>query len=182
MIEYLESTGTQYINTEYTVTANSKFEIEYLLTDNPSDYQGIIYNSKSGVENSSIGISKYRSIIASEIGNFRIETPIEANKKQYTYISKEKIVVNNETYINNNEFIYSSTSNNKGLSVFASTWSNTNYIYYIKAQLYYLKIYDSDTLVRDYIPVIDSTSRPCLFDKVGKECYYNQGTGEFLYG
>ncbi len=50
------------------------------------------------------------------------------------------------------------------------------------ANLYYTKIYDNDTLVRDYIPVIDSTSRPCLFDKVSKECYYNQGTGEFLYG
>ena len=29
---------------------------------------------------------------------------------------------------------------------------------------------------------IDSNSRPCLFDRVSKECYYNQGTGEFLYG
>ena len=49
-------------------------------------------------------------------------------------------------------------------------------------KLYILKLYDSDTLVRDYIPVIDSTERPCLFDKVSRECYYNQGTGEFLYG
>ena len=48
--------------------------------------------------------------------------------------------------------------------------------------IYDFRIYDSDTLVRDYIPVIASTSRPCLFDKVSKECYYNQGTGEFLYG
>ena len=48
--------------------------------------------------------------------------------------------------------------------------------------IYDFKIYDNDTLVRDYIPVIDSTSRPCLFDKVEKKCYYNQGTGEFLYG
>lgn len=181
-VEYLESTGTQYIDTGYIATANTRLKIEYLLTDNPSDYQGIFYNSKSRTQNSSVGISKYQSIIASEIGNFRVETPVEVNKKQYTYISKEKIVVNDEIYINNNEFTYSNTSNNKGTSVFASTWSNTNYIYYIKAQLYYLKIYDNDTPVRDYVPVIDSNSRPCLFDKVGKVCYYNQGTGEFLYG
>lgn len=48
--------------------------------------------------------------------------------------------------------------------------------------IYDFKIYDNDTLVRDYIPVIGSPSRHCLFDKVEKKCYYNQGTGEFLYG
>ena len=40
----------------------------------------------------------------------------------------------------------------------------------------------NDTLVRDYIPVLDANDRPCLFDKVSKTCFYNQGKGEFLYG
>lgn len=33
-----------------------------------------------------------------------------------------------------------------------------------------------------FIPVIDSSSRPCFFDKVSMKCYYNHGTGEFLWG
>ena len=49
-------------------------------------------------------------------------------------------------------------------------------------RLYSYKIYDNNTLVRDYIPVIDSSERPCLFDKVSRKYYYNQGTGEFLWG
>ena len=49
-------------------------------------------------------------------------------------------------------------------------------------RLYYFQIFDNNALVRDYIPVIDSSERPCLFDKVSRECYYNQGTGEFLWG
>ena len=48
--------------------------------------------------------------------------------------------------------------------------------------MYYCKITNNNALIRDYIPVIDSSNRPCLFDKVEKICYYNQGTGEFLYG
>ena len=53
---------------------------------------------------------------------------------------------------------------------------------YSKFKLYYFKIYDNDILVRDYVPVLDKNDRPCLFDKVSKTCFYNQGTGEFLYG
>ena len=49
-------------------------------------------------------------------------------------------------------------------------------------KLYFFQIYNNNTLIRDYIPVIDQTNRPCLFDKVEKKCYYNQGSGEFLYG
>ena len=50
------------------------------------------------------------------------------------------------------------------------------------SRIYYTKIYDNDNLIRDYIPVLDSNDRPCMFDKVSKTCFYNQGTGEFLYG
>ena len=48
--------------------------------------------------------------------------------------------------------------------------------------VYSFKIYEGDTLKKDYTPALDKNNRPCLFDKVGRECYYNQGTGEFLHG
>ena len=48
--------------------------------------------------------------------------------------------------------------------------------------VYGFKIYEGTTLIQDYVPVLDSNDRPCLFDKVSKTCFYNQGTGEFLYG
>ena len=51
----------------------------------------------------------------------------------------------------------------------------------MKGYIWYFKIYEGDTLVRDYIPVIDSSGRPCLYDKVEDKFYYNEGTGEFLY-
>lgn len=44
------------------------------------------------------------------------------------------------------------------------------------------KIYDNNDLVRDFIPVLDNNGIACLFDKVENKYYYNQGTGEFLYG
>lgn len=49
------------------------------------------------------------------------------------------------------------------------------------ARVYYCKIWDNDTLIRDYIPVLDKDNVPCMYDKVTKQFFYNQGTGEFLY-
>ena len=46
-VEYLESTGTQFINTGYFPSENSKIEIEYSLTKTPSNFQGIIYYAES---------------------------------------------------------------------------------------------------------------------------------------
>lgn len=51
-----------------------------------------------------------------------------------------------------------------------------------KVRIYYLKLYDEGELARDFIPILDGDNKPCLYDKVEKKYYYNQGTGEFLYG
>ena len=48
--------------------------------------------------------------------------------------------------------------------------------------VYGLKLYEGDVLKRDYIPVLDYKGRASLYEKVQGKFYYNQGTGEFLYG
>ena len=36
--------------------------------------------------------------------------------------------------------------------------------------------------VLNLIPCLDNNNRPCMYDTVTKQTFYNQGTGEFLYG
>jgi len=48
--------------------------------------------------------------------------------------------------------------------------------------LFYCKIWDNDTLVRDFIPVVDSGGVACLYDKIDKKIYLNIGTGAFMAG
>ena len=48
--------------------------------------------------------------------------------------------------------------------------------------IYYFKIYDNNKLVRDFIPVLDNNNIKCINDRVNNKLYYNQGTGQFLYG
>ena len=48
--------------------------------------------------------------------------------------------------------------------------------------IYYVKIYDGDNLVRDFVPCLDAEGVPCMYDLVGQKPYYNQGSGSFTWG
>lgn len=45
--------------------------------------------------------------------------------------------------------------------------------------LYYCRIFDGDTLLRDYIPCINASGSVGLYDFVGRQFYGNAGTGAF---
>ena len=49
-------------------------------------------------------------------------------------------------------------------------------------RIFYFALTEVDKLVRDFIPVLDTIGRPCMFDTVSKQPFYNQGTGEFIAG
>ncbi len=51
-----------------------------------------------------------------------------------------------------------------------------------KGKYYHLQYEVNGELKRDMIPVLDWSDRPCMYDKITDELYYNQGTGEFLWG
>lgn len=49
-------------------------------------------------------------------------------------------------------------------------------------RIYYCKICEGNTIIRDLIPVIrKSDGEVCMYDKVSEKYFENQGTGEFLY-
>jgi len=49
-----------------------------------------------------------------------------------------------------------------------------------RGKFYYCQVYDNETLVRDFIPVLNNAGVPCLLDKVQNRFYYSQGTGGFI--
>ena len=58
---------------------------------------------------------------------------------------------------------------------------NTNLDWRCKMRMYSYKIYDGDTLIRDFVPALVN-GRPCLFDKVYQTPYYSQGASDFIAG
>lgn len=49
-------------------------------------------------------------------------------------------------------------------------------------KFYYVQIYEGETLVKDFIPVLDTNNNPCMYEKIGKTFHYNTGEDELTYG
>lgn len=172
-VKYLESTGAQWIDTEYKPNNHTKTILEGNYTTNAGK--------------SMFGANPYFVITSSSLNDgilaFRYNNNIV--RTQYSAYMKSKIEMSNKVYVNGALVTtYSETAFNSPYSalLFARHSSAGNVEEMSYSRIYNMKIYDNDILVRDYVPVLDATSRPCMFDKVEDKFYYNEGSGEFLYG
>ena len=181
-IEYLESTGIQYIDTDISYDKNNSYRFisNCNILQNTDGFSGNGWNA-GGI----FGID--RDFVSDGI-NF--EKITGRNIKTLYDLVLEK-GLNSKTTLNasnengtaiitrNHENILSYTSLN--YPIFAYTERNNGLIY-TKELVYDYKIYINNNLVRRLIPCLDSDNKPCMYDTVSKKTFYNSGTGEFLYG
>lgn len=50
------------------------------------------------------------------------------------------------------------------------------------ARIYRITYYQDGTPIADYLPCLDTNDVPCMWDNIAKEYVYNDGTGTFTYG
>ena len=53
---------------------------------------------------------------------------------------------------------------------------------YARMKLYSCAIYDGGIKIRDFKPCLDADGVPCLYDLISKTAFYNQGSGSFTWG
>ena len=86
-------------------------------------------------------------------------------------------------------YIKSLTNNYIGGSVNTTEFTRSNNLHLFRsdtndtdgAYVYYLKVYDNDTLVRDFVPALNSDNKAGLYDKVTKQFYLPSGTGTLYH-
>lgn len=176
-IKYIESTGTQYIDTGVKLNQNSKVELELLLTDG----NGNVFGSRTSATENNFTIILNSSQVTLDFQNYsnnRLSKSISTNSKIYCSLSKDEIVID-DTKVEVKTYSSFETPDNAYIfDVSGNSWIKTK----AKARLYYCKIYDGDTLVRDFVPILDKNNIACLYDNVENKCYYNSGEGEFNFG
>lgn len=180
-VNYLESTGTQYINTGVLANNNTVTEIV-------ADWQNWIGTSPNGVELFGVrsGDNTYYELLLDntnpsvyyQFGNSTPSVSATLGSKKTYKAGKNVLYVDGISVgsANMNTF-----SNSYGLTLFALN-NKGNYEREAKAKIYSAKIWDDTTLVRDLIPCLDNNNVPCMYDTISKQTFYNAGTGEFLYG
>jgi len=180
-IEFLQSSGTQYIDTGIKVTSNPKAVVELMqVTSQDSDYWG---NSFPSAYVNTDGMFSahffYGGIAAWRYGNKRYDAGaswrVGLNKKFKIETGRMLILNDGEQgYDMGNDFVYS--PDQKNIDIFRSRETS-----YSSWKLYTFKLFDAGELVRDYIPVRIGTTG-YLYDKVSGELFANAGTGAFILG
>lgn len=72
------------------------------------------------------------------------------------------------------------TANSTNVAMF-NAYKTTNPQNYSKARLYWMRIWDGNTLLKDFIPV-SINGVGALFDKISREVHYNLGGNDILVG
>lgn len=177
-VEYIESTGTQYIDTGFIPNQDTKVYAKIKTTTLPSGNKTIFGSRTSASQN------HYGATIATNwytgYGSQNKNTNWIATVDTEYIIKKEKekfILNDNETTQNITEFTCPGN-----MYIFAMNQLDS-VIAYSPIKLYYLKIYDNDTLIRHFIPCYrKSDDEIGLYDLVEKTFYSNDGTDVFLKG
>lgn len=187
-IDYIESTGTQYINTSFTPKGSSRIVMDCELTDVSKTSCFFCARNRASstdsMSNTSFLINgQYRrdyygtskSTTASYAANQRFI--VDANKETVTYGSDYTL-----------SFTSTSTSSPMPCILMASaalgttSGSVSSLANYASMKLYSCQIYDNGILVRDFVPCKTDSGELGLYDNVNGRFYANAGTGTFIAG
>lgn len=202
-VAYIQSTGTQYIDTGYYFTTEKTRIITNLeVTSNPSSqtlfgseewynsahnrYFSNILHGSNGRFNAYVGAGSVGSV---NIGlNTKKMIDLSTNDSKQLSIEIDNVSVLNVTYsgtILTHDNAYNGASNKGNIFIFANHGDGTSEaIQTIGGMiLYSFKMYDNNMLVRDFVPCYRTTDGVIgLYDKVENKFYTNKGTGTFIKG
>ena len=174
-IEYLKSTGTQWIDTGFYPNGDSAIEIKFICSRGGVAY---VKDRKSGTAWGCWNISIGETVIYHPSFGY---TSYNANTKNpnILFLGPLRSMFNQISA----EYLYTKFQISENpIGLFTAFDGENWHLDYCSGQIYYAKFYNGSTLIRDFIPVLDKNGTPCMFDKVEHKFYYNAGTGDFIAG
>ena len=181
-LQYVESTGNQYIDTGYKHNQNAHVNVDIQVLEEPTAnvwaFEGRINTSTARqgfflYKNSSVGY-QWTADYGSQRHTFNGITAIGRRTLDFSY----NVAKINSTSFQFNEETFQSQSN---LFLLACN-TGGNVSGKIKARLFSCNVWESGNLIRQYVPCKDSKGIVCLWDTVNEKYAYNAGTGEFIAG
>lgn len=196
-VEYLESTGEQYIDTLVPISPGHRVVIDFALTQTPtylpgSRERGIFggYVTNFDGQFKPVSISASPSHILLRLGSFSIPQTVDTYRRIAFFGKTER----RGNYTMGIPSVYSvlgsmpsmvySSGSDRTFAIFASKNTNesNDYVYCPSSmKLYSAAIYNNGILEHHYIPVRRG-SVGFLYDKITKTAFYNCGQGEFKFG
>lgn len=172
LVEYIQGTGSQYIDTGIVPTVDSSFEI-ILSNVNPLGGERAIFSA---------GVYAGGNYLMTQDTNNSL-TWYYPGKVYITadHISKHKIEIYRGS-ITLDDVVITTNTGTTGQSFGNVTIFNVANGRFSSFKLYGFKIYESGVPVFDAVPVIDPNGVACLWDYVSGAFVYNAGSGVFVPG
>lgn len=190
-VEYLESDGTQYVDTGIVPESGTSFEAEYIQTTMPYQfapiaYCGNAYNSSDtfgSAVNNAIGINNYFGTAFNlHVGDYKIalgQRILFAFRRSGSSIVASNITTGVTDTASFGGATY--TKGSRSLYVLNGNAGTADLAHPACMKLYYFKLYNNGVLARDFQPVrVGSTGY--LYDRVSGTLFGNAGTGAFTIG
>lgn len=182
-VEYIESTGTQYIDTDHLPTSSTRMVIDCAIT--PASFGDWAEHGTSGSDTFAMGA--HNDLIYYGLDSQDISTGV-------THTSGRRYVYDLNNY-NTTYQVYDTVSRqfvvDIQISSYTASATHTIYVFrynggssqFCPSKVYSCQIYESGTLVMDMVPCYrKSDDEPGLYDLIGGEFYVNQGSGDFIVG
>ena len=177
-VDYLQSSGTQYIDTGRKLTQDSDITIDFMIVGKINRSAGMFGSRQSAYEkNLAMFQTTSPNIFAvdfSEYPNYRFSitsslnrTKIRANK---TGVWVNDILQKSWSGIAN----FETPTNGLIFDVGNNNWAGN------KAAM---RLYSyTDGSAQQLVPCLDADGVPCMYDLIRRQTLYNQGTGSFTWG
>lgn len=185
-VEYLESSGTQYIDTgvgaKYSVGIHTKFQCQSIVN---AALCGAIHNVTTGYYDRHY-LSPYNNQIGywytknSNVNTPNIKTSIDVIAINTFYLNPATGVykVNNST--GSFTALQGAVSSNYGIF---GRLSDDLAMQSRPVKIYWFIMMENNIIIRHFIPVVrNSDDKPGMYDLVNDVFYTNAGTGEFTWG
>ena len=179
-VEYIQTTGTQYIDTGYIPTKNTRVEVEFVDNDTSSDTCLCGCRNATNTDTRFI-IGTYQDTVLFSYGY-----PLAvSNRPTITSGTRHSAIMfyggalfDGVSYqVHLEEIVFT-----RNIYVGCTNWAG-NPNYYSKALFYSFRLRESGNIARDLVPCYrKSDGEIGLYDVVNGVFYTNQGTGEFTCG
>ena len=168
-LEYIESTGTQYISTGITPTENTKVVIEF----NSSSSSGVVFGQDSGYKVNAFMFAMTVVVFDST----KKDISISANAKHTVQVAPKAFKIDDGP----SQYIYANKVKAAYPMFLFGNNRNGKFSEGVAMKLYSFKVYENDVLIADYIPCKQGNAVG-LYDDVAGAMNLPLGTGDFTAG
>ena len=177
-VNYLQSSGSQYIDTGRKLTQDSDITIDFRMVGEIKRDAGVFGSRESASKNNlTLFQNKSPHVFSGDFSEYqkhRFTTPSSLNRIKIR-MNKAGVWVNDILKKSWSDIAnFETPTNGLIFDVGNNNWAGNKAI---------MRLYSyTDGSAQQLVPCLDTSGIPCLYDLISKTAFYNQGSGSFTWG